>query len=131
MKNINELRKETIKKLEEVKNNLENRDNESNYCDMINTMIDYDNEAQDELYLYDTCRELIEFVDEEILEGIIENELKNGIERLRYFINDTYDDTIYKINAYGNLENVSDDDFKYCIDEIIERLQDTIESEVE
>ena len=38
MKNLNKLKKETIKKLEELKDNL-GYDNEENYCNMINTMI--------------------------------------------------------------------------------------------
>lgn len=71
MKNLNELKKETIKKLEEIKSNL-SYDNEENYANMVNTMIDYDNEAQDSLYLYDTTQELVEFVDDEILKYLIE-----------------------------------------------------------
>ena len=126
MKNLNELKKETIKKLGEVKNNL-SYDNEENYCDMINTMIDYDNEAQDDLYLYDTTQELVEFVDEEILEYLI-NQNKDSLSRLRYFINDTYDDSIYKLNGYGNLENVERDDFIYCIDEAISKLKESMEA---
>ena len=125
MKNLNKLKKETIKKLEEIKKNL-SYDNEENYCNMVNTMIDYDNEAQDDLYLYDTTQELIEFVDYEILEYLI-NQNKDSLSRLRYFINDTYDDSIYKLNGYGNLENVERDDFIYCIDEAISKLKESME----
>lgn len=126
MKNLIELKKETIKKLEEIKKNL-SYDNGENYRNMVNTMIDYDNEAQDDLYLYDTTQELIEFVDEEILEYLI-NQNKDSLSRLRYFINDTYDDSIYKLNGYGNLENVERDDFIYCIDEAISKLKESMEA---
>lgn len=125
MKNLNELKKETIKKLEEVKKNL-GYDNEENYCDMVNTMIDYDNEAQDNLYLYDTTQELVEFVDDEMLEYLIK-ENSSSLSRLRFFINDTNDDNIYKLNGYGNLENVTIDDFEFCIDEAITKLEESKE----
>ena len=46
MKNLNNLKKETIKKLEELKDNL-SYNYENDYCDMVNIMIDYDNEAQE------------------------------------------------------------------------------------
>lgn len=120
-----ELKKETIKKLEEIKNNL-SYDNEQNYVDMINTMIDYDNEAQDNLYLYDTTLELVEFVNDDVLDYLIK-ENSGSLERLRYFINDTEKDNIYKLNGYGNLENVDKSDFEYCIDEAIEKLKESLE----
>lgn len=128
---MKELKMETIKKLEEVKNNLVNQDNESNYCDMIDTMIDYDNEAQDDLYLSDTCRELVDIVNEETLQYYVEYQLKEfGMCRVPYmFRGIDFEDTVYKCNTYGNLENVTNDDFKYCIDEIIEILKDSLESE--
>ncbi len=93
---------------------------------MVNTMIDYDNEAQDSLYLYDTTQELVEFVDDEILKYLIEKN-SDSVSRLRCFINDTSDDNIYKLNGYGNLENVNTDDFKFCIDEAITKLKESLE----
>lgn len=126
MKNLNELKKETIKKLEEIKNNL-SYDNEQNYSDMVNTMIDYDNEAQDDLYLYDTTLELVDFVNDEILEYLIK-ENSDSVLRLRYFLNDTNEDTIYKLNVYGNLENVDINDFEFCIDEAITKLKESMET---
>lgn len=129
-KELIKLRKETIKKLQAVKENL-SYDNEENYCNMVNTMIDYDNEAQDKLYLYDSTQETYNFVDDEILIYLIEREKNNygyyDLNRLRYFIGDTYDDSIYILNGYGNLENVTQNDFIYCIDEAIERLQESLE----
>ena len=74
------------------------------------------------MYLYDTCRELVAFVDDEILDYLIK-ENSSDINRLRCFIGDTYSDTIYKVNDYGNLENVEQDDFSYVIDEMIELLE--------
>lgn len=123
---MKKLIKETIKKFEELKENL-GYDTEENYCNLVNTAIDYDNEAQDNLYLYDTIQELCNFVDEEILQQLIEENSQYGISRLSFFINDAYDDTIYKLDGYGNLENVTDGDFEYCVDECIEKLKCKLE----
>lgn len=118
-------KKELIKQLENLKENLSSQTNEQNYCDLVNTLIDYDNEHQG-VYLYDTLREFYEFVDDEILEYLIQEESKNGLSRLRYFINNTYDDDIYLLNAYGNLENVNDDTFSSAIDEMIDYIKENI-----
>lgn len=127
MKNLNELKKETIKKLEEVKNNL-SYNNEENYRNMINTMIDYDNEAQDDLYLYDTTQELIEFVDDETLEYYVDYQTKTfGKDRYFYMFDGVSDVCgIYVIDGYGNLRDVEEDDFIYCIDEAITKLKESI-----
>lgn len=117
-------KEELIKQLENLKENLSSKTNEQNYCDLVNTLIDYDNENQ--TYLYDTLREFYEFIDEELLEYLIQEESKNGLTRLRCFINDTYDDDIYLLNAYGNLENVNDDTFSSAIDEMIDYINDNI-----
>lgn len=128
MKKLNELKKETIKNLEEVKNNL-SYDMEENYCNMINTMIDYDNKAQDNLCLYDTCRELVEFVDEETLQYYIEYQVKEfGMDRLFYMFSGVNNVCgIYKVDGYGNLEDVEIYEFEYCINECINKLKESLE----
>ncbi len=129
MKNLNKLKKETIKKLEELKDNL-GYDNEENYCNMINTMIDYDNEAQDNLYLYDTTQDLVEFVDDETLEYYIDYQIKNfGKDRLFYMFNNVNNVCgLYVVDGYGNLRDVEKDDFIYCIDEAITELKESLEN---
>lgn len=128
MENLNELKKETIKKLEEVKNNL-SYDNEENYCNMINIMTDYDNEAQDNLYLYDTTQELVEFVDDESLQYYIDYQIKTfGQDRLFYMFRGVNNVCgIYVIDGYGNLRDVEWNDFEYCIDEAITTLKESLE----
>lgn len=129
MKNLNKLKKETIEKLEELKDNL-GYDNEENYCNMINTMIDYDNEAQDNLYLYDTTQNLVEFVDDETLEYYIDYQIKNfGKDRLFYMFNNVNNVCgLYVVDGYGNLRDVEKDDFIYCIDEAITELKESLEN---
>lgn len=126
------LKKETIEKLKEIKSNLTAQTNEQNYCDMINAMIDYDNEDQDNLYLYDNTLEYYDFIDDELLKDYITQQLKDyGVDRVRCILNDTYNDDIYYIDAYGNLNNVSNDIFEECIDNAIGILQNAIEEESE
>lgn len=127
LQELQELRKETIKELEELKNNL-SCDMETNYCNMINIMIDYDNQAQDRLYISDNARESLNILDEEELEYYLKE--NGGMERLFYATRDLeFADSIYKIDAYGNLENVYNEDFESCIDDAIESLNDAIEEE--
>lgn len=123
------LKRKTIAELKEIKNTL-SYDNEENYRRMINTLIDYDNEAQDNLYLYDSIQEMYNFIDDELLtyhiEAIKDSYGYYDLTRLRYFINNTYDDSIYYLDGYGNLENVTTDDISYCIDEAIEKLEESM-----
>ena len=126
---LNKLRKDTIKQLEDVKNNL-GYDMETNYCNMINTMIDYDNEAQDRVYLSDNARDSLNILDDELLEYYLKE--NNGMERLFYATRGLeFADSIYKIDAYGNLENVYEEDFESCIDDAIESLKEAIEEDKE
>ena len=126
MKNLNKLKKETIKKLEELKDNL-SYNYENDYCDMVNIMIDYDNEAQDDLYLYDITQELVEFVDDETLEYYIDYQIKNfGKDRLFYMFNNVNNVCgLYVVDGYGNLRDVKQDDLIYCIDEAITKLKES------
>jgi hypothetical protein len=124
------LKIETIERLEEIKDNLGTHCDDENYSDMINAMIDYDNEAQDDLYLYDRTQELVEFMDDELLEQYVQEQLASyGVERVRCLLNNTIGSSIYKLDAYGNLENVTDDDFICCIDNAIETLKNSLEEE--
>lgn len=125
---MNNLKEQTIKKLEEIKNNL-SYDMEENYRNMVNTIIDYDNEAQDNLYLYDTVQELIEFVDDETLEYYIDYQIKTfGKDRYFYMFNNVTNVCgIYVVDAYGNLRDIEKDDIIYCIDEIIIKLKESME----
>ena len=131
-KELKKLRKETIKKLEEVKNNL-GYDMEENYCNMINTMIDYDNEAQDDLYLDDMTRELVEFVDDEILPYYVDYQVKTfGIDRYFYMFNGVNNVCgLYVVDGYGNLRDIEQSDLEYCIDEAITTLKNALNEERE
>lgn len=125
---LSKLRKETIKKLKDIKNNL-SYDLEKDYTNIVNTMIDYDNEAQDDLYLYDNCQQNIDFVDDETLEYYVDYQIKTfGKDRYFYMFNQVNNVCgLYVIDGYGNLRNVEKEDLEYCIDEALKSLQDEIE----
>ena len=125
MKELKELRKETIKKLEELKKTISKNNTETNYRDIINTLIEYDNNAQDNLYLYDNSKEIVDIIDDELLQYYLEEQLKNnGPYSLYYIFNELeHPDDLYKLNVYGNLENVTDGDFINIIDDAIDTLK--------
>lgn len=111
----------------ELKEKIENieitYDYEESYNNLYNTCIDYMNETQDfELeYLFE------DYIDYDLAEEIAKRELENGgLERLRYYMGDTYFHyrDIFKIDAYGNLSNIDIDDLKNLKDEIIENLEE-------
>lgn len=111
-----------IQTLKEIKENL-SWDNEKNYYDIINACTDCDNEygepyLVDYIYGYD-------FVNDDDMRYLIER-ADNDIDRLRCFIGNTYSDTIYKLDGYGNLQNVDSGDFECLCDELIDMLRENV-----
>lgn len=114
--------------LEELKENLLNIDCDTydygqNYNDIWNTISEYENENQTydfENIIYDygivTYDEAEESAKAELEDG--------GLLRLYYFLGDTcfYDEDLFRINAYGNLENVNPDTFKGLISDLIDAI---------
>lgn len=85
--------------------------------------------------IYNICSE-----DDEILEYLEEQnyitsndedrviaENSDSIDRLRFFIGDTYSAEIYKIDGYGNLENVTGENLQDLCDDLIKELRRQIE----
>lgn len=85
--------------------------------------------------IYNICSE-----DDEILEYLEEQnyitsndedrviaENSDSIDRLRFFIGDTYSAEIYKLDGYGNLENVTGEDLQDLCDDLIKELRRQIE----
>ena len=116
--------KNTIKKLEELKENLFELSHEKQYDKIINILNDIDNQTALDYVYYDS--DIITSYD---AEERAESELKNrGLDGLRCYIGDTYADDIYRISGYGNLENITDDDIENLIDEVIQILKDEEEN---
>lgn len=117
-----------MKKLKELKERIENVEinynYEESYTNLYNTVIDYMNDTQnfDLEYLFE------DFIDYETAEEIAKNELNNGgLLRLNYYLGDTnLNDEIFKLDGYGNLENITIDDLNNLKDEIIENINDKL-----
>lgn len=99
-------------------------DMEENYANLWNACADYDNNHRG-LYLTDRIQ-AYDFVDDEILEYIVKEQSLGGVSRLRYFIGDTYDANLYRLDGYGNLANVDNSDFEYLINDIVQSLEEDI-----
>lgn len=98
-------------------------DYDETYSKLYNTVIDYMNESQDWSFedLFN------DFIDYEIAEEIAKQELeRGGLERLRYYINDTtfFDSEIFKIDGYGNLSNIYKNDLNFLKSEILDKIEE-------
>lgn len=117
-----------MKELKELKERIENvkinYNYEESYTNLYNTVIDYMNDTQD----FDLEYLFEDFIDYETAEEIAKNELNNGgLLRLNYYLGDTnLNDEIFKLDGYGNLENITIDDLNNLKDEIIENINDKL-----
>lgn len=111
--------REFIEELEILRSKLCDHSASENYSNIWNACADFDNGHRG-VYLTDRIQEL-DFVTEDVLEYIVK---KNATElsRLRCFINDTYEDDIYRLDGYGNLANVNDSDFEDLLDLLVEEV---------
>ena len=60
-------------------------------------------------------------------EDMVISENSDSIDRLRYFIGDTYSADIYRIDGYGNLENVTSEDLKDLCDDLVAQLRTQVQ----
>ena len=127
--NLTRLRKDTIKKLKEIKDNLKSWNTEEDYTSIINTLIDYDNEAQDSLYLYDNAQETTEIVDDETLPYYVDYQIKTfGIDRYFYMFSGVDNVCgLYVVDGYGNLRDIEDYDLECMIDDAITSLEEALQ----
>lgn len=85
--------------------------------------------------IYNACSndgEILSYLDEQNYvtsddEERIIKENSDSIDRLRYFIGDTYSADLYRIDGYGNLENVTSEDLKDLCDDLIHELRREIQ----
>lgn len=121
--------KELLKKLKKQIENIEvTYDYDQTYTDLLNACIDFQNETQ--CWEFENIFE--EIVDYEIAEERAKYELENGgLIRLYYFLGDTriYGNEVFRINAYGNLENINKDDLDNLKQEILEKIEELLENE--
>ena len=60
-------------------------------------------------------------------EDMVISENSDSIDRLRYFIGDTYSTDIYRIDGYGNLENITSEDLKDLCDDLVVQLRTQVQ----
>ena len=116
-------------KLEELKDKIEeieiSYDYEDTYTNLYNTVIDYENDTQDQdfEYLFE------EYVSYDLAEDIAKNELETGgLVRLYYFLGDAnLNNDMFRINGYGNLEDINKEDLEYLKDEILNIIDNKLE----
>ena len=114
--------------LEELKNKIENividYDYDATYSNLYNACIDYMNDSQewDFEYIFE------DFINYDTAEELAKQELENGgLIRVYYFLGDAHlNNELFKINGYGNLEDVDIDDLRYIKEEILDVINDKL-----
>lgn len=120
--------KELLKKLKKQIENIKvTYDYDQTYTNLLNACIDFQNETQ--CWEFEDLFE--DIVDYEIAEERAKYELENGgLVRLYYFMgNCNFNNEIFRINAYGNLEEINKDNLECLKQEIIEKIEELIENE--
>lgn len=113
-----------MKELKELKERVESieitYDYEEVYCDLKNAVIDYMNDTKD--WDFEYIGENI--IDYELAEDQARCELENGgLARLYYFMgNANMNNELFKINGYGNLEDIDIDDLNNMKEEILDMI---------
>lgn len=110
-------REEFIKKIKDIEITY---DCEETYNEIFNATQDYMYETKD-FNLEDVFND---YIDYEIAEEIAKSEIeKGGLLRVYYFLGDAnLNNNLFKIDGYGNLEDVTKDDLEILKDEILERV---------
>ena len=118
--NMKQQCKSFIREIKSIKRNLRNNTNLDNYNAIYGLCchLDYDRNLDLVDYIYN--KNFI--VDEEDEKNILAQN-SDSIDRLRFFIGQTYRSDMYKIDGYGNLANVDDGDFEELCDELIEVVE--------
>lgn len=112
-----------LKKLKERVESIEiTYDYEEAYCDLKNAVTDYMNDTQD--WDFETIGE--DIIDYDFAEEQTKYELENGgLLRLYYYLgNANLNSNLFKINGYGNLESVYEEDLQYIKEEILDMIND-------
>lgn len=117
-----------MKELKELKERVENieitYDYEETYCNLRNAVIDYMNDTQD--WDFETIGE--DIIDYELAEEQAKYELEQcGLIRLYYYLgNANLNNRLFKVNGYGNLENIDITDLEYMKEEILDLINDKL-----
>lgn len=123
------MKKERLEQLKKEIENIEIGYNlEETYCNLINATIEYQNETQ----TWDFESIFEDYIDDEILKGQVEYNLKEfGVWAVKNLLDDIKDECgIYKIDAYGYGHDITVEDLKDIKAQILDVIND-LQSEVE
>lgn len=122
-----------MKELKDLKKRVENikvtYDYEESYCNLKNAVIDYMNNTQD--WDFDAIGE--DIIDYELAEEQAKHELEQGgLARLYYYLGDAnLNNNLFKVDGYGNLQDLEKTDLDYMKEEILDLINDKLsESDV-
>lgn len=122
---------ENLKELKKLKERVESIEITYNYeevyCDLKNTIIDYMNDTKD--WDFENIGE--DIIDYDFAEEQAKYELENGgLLRLKCYLSDTnLNCSLFRINGYGNLENVYIEDLQNIKEEILDLINDKLSEE--
>ena len=122
MSEISDKRK-LLRTLKEIKENL-SWEYDKEYNKIWNACAEIDNEYG-EPYLCDYISEENYVQEDEIMEFLIKSN-SDSLDRLRCFIGDTYSAALYRVDGYGNLQNIDRSDLECLCDELIDKLNTNI-----
>ena len=120
------------KELEKLKEKIESievtYDYLATYSNLYNVCIDFMNYTQD----FDFEDLFEDFVDYDLAEERAKWELENGgLVRLYYFLgNANCNNDMFRIDGYGNLQDIQKEDLDFLKEEILDRINDNLESGV-
>lgn len=99
-----------LKKLKNQLNTIcnDDYDNATEYNSIRNVCSEFEENYGDDLSLCSYIDEQEVITEDEVVEDLLPQN-SDDLARLRCFINTTYDDSIYRIDGYGNLDNVTPD----------------------
>lgn len=123
------MKKERLEQLKKEVENIEiGYDLEETYCNLINATIDYQNETQ--TWYFESIFE--DYIDDEILKGQVEYNLKEfGIWAVKNLLDDIKDECgIYKIDVYGYGHDLTIEDLEDIKAQILDVIND-LQSEEE
>lgn len=118
-------RKKLIHQLNDEVKDIESKIKKEVFENIKNIIYDFDGDHS--TCYYDDLRDISDILDDDDLDYWLEEAAKEGIDRVRCFVADTYSDDIYKLDGYNNLANVTDGDLESLVYELTEKIKDDIE----
>lgn len=119
-------RKKLINLLKEEVKDIDTKCKKDVFENIKNLIEDFD--ADHSTDYYDDIREISDILDDDDVDYWLEAAEKDGVDRVRCFVADTYSDDIYKLDGYNNLANVTDGDLESLVYDLTEKIKDDIEN---